>query len=249
MHLECPRAQGGHRTEGEEQVVVDDREAVREARRDVLELHGVGTRRGPLQADDIRDSGKAFHHRERESGRRPERVVDDDADLRRRGGRLAHELLEVVLAVLEVERARHLDEVRAERLRRAGEADELERARGLGAHRNGDATAGFLDHDGRDMHALVEAHGREVAGGTPREQRRPVAMQAVVDEEAHVGAQCRVVDRPAFAVGEGGRHRDVTPFERLSALLRIHPLPARPATGCGECRRATLCSTPAGPDD
>ena len=49
---------------GEEEIVVDDGEAVGEVRRHVLELHRVGARRRPFQADDVGDLGEPLDHAE-----------------------------------------------------------------------------------------------------------------------------------------------------------------------------------------
>jgi hypothetical protein len=105
MGLESPGAERRHGAECEEEVVVDDGVALGEVRGDVLELHGVGTRRRPLEADDVGHIGEALDQAEGEPRRGPEGVVDDDADVRRGGGARTDKFLEVRLAVLEVEGA------------------------------------------------------------------------------------------------------------------------------------------------
>jgi len=66
----------------------------------------------PFQNDDIRDRAEPLDQRQRDAGAGPERVVDDDADIGRlrRGG---HVFEEIFFRMVEVERARDLDEVAA----------------------------------------------------------------------------------------------------------------------------------------
>jgi hypothetical protein len=47
----------------------------------VLELHRVGARRRPFEADDVRDRAEPLDQAERDAGAGPEGVVDDDADV------------------------------------------------------------------------------------------------------------------------------------------------------------------------
>jgi len=83
------------------------------------------------------------------------------------------------------------------------------------------------------VNALVEGHGREVAGGTAREQRGPLAVQAMIDQETHMGAKRGTVDRPSLPVFERGWHGDVAPFERSSAFDCIHPIRSWSRRNCG----------------
>src|SRR6185295_7618839 len=118
---------------GEQQVIVDDGQAAGEVADDVLELHGVGARCRPFEADHVGDLAQTLDGLEGDRGAGPERVVDDDADVggARGGGDIFEE---VFLGVGEVEWAGNLYELGAQFGGGLGEPLQLDRARGLRAH-------------------------------------------------------------------------------------------------------------------
>src|SRR5262245_30621993 len=74
MYLKGPRSERRHGGVREEEIVVDDREPLGKMRGDILEFHGIGSRRRPLETDDVGYSGKPRYHSEGQVGRRPKRM-------------------------------------------------------------------------------------------------------------------------------------------------------------------------------
>ena len=101
------------------------------------------------------------------------------------------------------------------------------RARGLGAHGDRHAPRHFIDDDRGNACALVEGHCREIARRAAGEKGGIVGIEAAIDQEAHIGAQCRLIDGQARLIGERRRDRDVAPFQECFQPLALHASPSR----------------------
>src|SRR5262249_43255466 len=143
----------------------------------------------------------------------PERIVYNNAHIWRRISRRAYEFLEVSFCMREVERAGYLNEVGAKPLGSLGEADQLQRTRGLSTHGDGDAAVDLVDNHFGNANSFVECHGREITCRAASEKDRSFRRQASVDVEADISAQGLFVDRQALGIAKRRRNRYVAAFE------------------------------------
>ena len=112
-------------------------------------------------------------------------------------------------------------------------AGELERARGLGAHRDRHPPGGFVDHRLGDATPLVEGHGREVAGRAAGQERAVALVDAALDQEADGRRIAGEVDRQV-GVAEHGRDGDVAALEPLPRPLES---PSQPPSSSPHAER------------
>ena len=195
-------------------------EPIGEPADDLLEGHRPGIGGRPLETDHVGDPGQPFDHGARQPEARPERVVDDQADIR--GIRRSHDvLLEVTLGVPEIERRRHLEVVRAGALGRLRERDQLASACRLTAHRDRHATRRFVHDRLGDRHPFVEAQRREVSRCATGEEDGVAGDHAAIDQEPHVLPDRAEIHLEIRVVEHGGDGH-VAALEAASARRAVH---------------------------
>ena len=107
VNLECASAQ--HVTDGKEKIVVYDAKLVGKRLHDVFEFHLDISSSCPFETHYLGYLGQPFNHIEREFSAGPVSVVNNDADVRRLA-RSQDMFVEIVLRVVKVKRAGHLNE-------------------------------------------------------------------------------------------------------------------------------------------
>ena len=165
--------------------------------------------------------GEPLDQAERNRRARPERVVDDDADVGG-GRRFRNVFVEILLGVLEIEGAGHLDEFGAEPLRRLGELPQLAASRSTAPPWRRGCGRPPPRSPPRPPQS---ARRRSWSRSRPR-RRRPGAWRcrASMPRSIRKATARRVAARSTAEIGvaEHRRDGDVAAFQPLSRAVPVH---------------------------